>query len=264
MNFLAKLSGDLPSIQKVFFRNLIAAIVSFIAIIESKEKFHIQKANIPFLFLRMIFGTLGILGNFYALDHLLLADAAILAKLAPFFVIIFSFLVLKEKLKPYQIVSVLIAFLASLLIIKPVLGTTSHIRSAIIGACGGMMAGAAYTCVRYLSLRGERASIIVFFFSFFSTLLLLPFFILFFQAMTLTQVLFLLLASLAGTGGQFFVTAAYSHAPAGSISLYDYTQIVFSALFGFIAFGEIPDLLSCIGFGIILSVAVYMFFKNSK
>lgn len=264
MSFFAKLSGDLPSIQKVFFRNLTAAIVSFIAIACSNEKFHVEKKNLPFLFLRMLFGTLGVLGNFYALDHLLLADAAILAKLAPFFVILFSFIFLKEKLKPYQIISVVIAFSASLLIIKPALGTFSHSVAALIGAGGGMMAGAAYTCVRHLSLRGERGPIIVFFFSFFSTILILPFFILFFKPMTYAQLLCLLATSAAGTCAQFFVTAAYAYAPARSISVYDYTQIIFSAALGLLAFGEIPDLLSCIGFVLIIAVAIYMFIKNAK
>ncbi|WP_029410514.1 DMT family transporter [Treponema pedis] len=259
MNFFAKLSGDLPSLQKVFFRNLIAAHVSFFVLLRSKEKFKFNKKNLPVLFMRMFFGTLGVLGNFYAFDNLVLADASILAKLAPFFVIIFSFLFLKEKIKPYQAAAVIIAFSASLLVIKPILGGNAHITAAIIGAAGGMMAGAAYTCVRYLSLNGERSPFIVFFFSFFSSVLLLPLFIIFFKPMSIIQLVILLFASLAGTAAQFCVTAAYSYAPARSISIFDYTQIIFAAVLGFIAFGELPDILSCTGFAIIFAVAVFMF-----
>lgn len=264
MTFLAKLAGNLPSMQKVFFRNLIAAFVSFFAMLFSKEKFFVEKRNLPFLFMRMFFGTLGVLGNFYALDRLFLADAAILAKLAPFFAIIFSFIFLHEKLKPYQIFAVLTAFFASLLIIKPSFGTNAHITAALIGAGGGMMAGAAYTCVRFLSFRKERTAVIVFFFSFFSCILLLPLFIIFFHPMKMRQLFILLGASLAGTCAQFCVTAAYSHAPARSISLYDYTQIVFAAIFGFLAFGEIPDVFTFLGFTIIFAVAAFMFFKKEN
>ena len=42
------------------------------------------------LLLRSTFGTIGILCNFYAVDHLLVSDASMLNKLSPFFVIIFS------------------------------------------------------------------------------------------------------------------------------------------------------------------------------
>ncbi|MEL3908261.1 MAG: DMT family transporter [Treponemataceae bacterium] len=262
MAFLAKLAGDLPSMQKVFFRNLIAAVFSFFAMLFSKEKFFVEKRNLPFLFMRMFFGTLGVLGNFYAVDRLLLADAAILSKLAPFFAIIFSFVFLREKLKLYQIFAVLTAFFASLLIIKPTFGDAAHIKAALIGAGGGMMAGAAYTCVRFLSTRKERTAVIVFFFSFFSCLLLLPLFIIFFQPMTTKQILILLGASLSGTCAQFCVTTAYSKAPARSISLYDYTQIVFASIFGFLAFSEVPDIFTFLGFAIIFAVAAFMFFKK--
>ena len=47
--------------------------------------------------MRSVCGTLGILCNYYAIDHLMLADASILNKLSPFFAILFSFILLKEK-----------------------------------------------------------------------------------------------------------------------------------------------------------------------
>ena len=43
MNLSAKLAGSLPSMQKAFFRNLIAAVVSFAVLINSKEKFHLSE-----------------------------------------------------------------------------------------------------------------------------------------------------------------------------------------------------------------------------
>ena len=45
--------------------------------------------------------------------------------------------------------------------------------------------------------------------------------------------IFLLLTGLAAAGGQFGITAAYTYAPAREISVYDYTQIMFSAVLGF-------------------------------
>ena len=98
MNVSVRLAGDLPSIQKSFFRNLVAAI--FAAIILGKNHIvpKVQKQYWGALLLRCAFGTLGILCNFYAIDHLLVADASILNKLSPFFAIIFSFLILKEKI----------------------------------------------------------------------------------------------------------------------------------------------------------------------
>ena len=49
--------------------------------------------------------------------------------------------------------------------------------------------------------------------------------------MTLQQTIMLLCAGSCAAGGQFSITAAYYHAPASKISIYDYSQILFSTLF---------------------------------
>ena len=110
MNVCVRLSGDLPSVQKSFFRNLVAAAFAAVLIYKNHIRLNIEKTYWPPLLLRCIFGTLGILCNFYAVDHLLVADASILNKLSPFFAILFSFLILKERITPVQAACVLLAF----------------------------------------------------------------------------------------------------------------------------------------------------------
>ena len=85
MNVSVRLAGDLPSIQKSFFRNLVAAIFAAIILGRNHIVPKVQKQYWGALLLRCAFGTLGILCNFYAIDHLLVADASILNKLSPFF-----------------------------------------------------------------------------------------------------------------------------------------------------------------------------------
>ena len=43
MNLCVKLSGDLPSIEKSFFRNLVAATIAFILLYRSKARFFLQE-----------------------------------------------------------------------------------------------------------------------------------------------------------------------------------------------------------------------------
>ncbi len=263
MNVFVKLSGDLSSIQKSFFRNLIAALFAFIILIKSKEGFTYQKKDIPMLLLRSTFGTLGILCNFYAVDHLLVSDASMLNKLSPFFVIIFSSLFLKEKANTIQKVTVVIAFIGSLFVIKPSIHFVSNINS-FIGVLGAMGAGIAYTCVRKLGQQGVAGAKIVFFFSLFSCLSVVPYLILHFQPMTLQQIGCLLMAGLMATGGQFSITNAYTYAPAKEISIYDYTQVIFAALLGFFLLNQVPDVYSVIGYIIIIGVAFWNFMKQKR
>lgn len=263
MNMFVRLAGDLPSVQKSFFRNLIAFAIAAGMMVRRKEHFQVEKGNWKYMVLRASFGTIGILCNFYAVDHLVLSDASMLNKMSPFFVILFSFLILKEKLTPIQVTAVCGAFLGSLLIIKPTF-MNMNLLPSLIGLCGGLCAGIAYTMVRILGQRGQKGVSVVLFFSGFSCLVTLPYLLLHFSPMSVAQVFALLGAGLAAAGGQFSITAAYYHAPAREISVYDYSQIVFSALIGFLLFNQIPDRYSVIGYVIIIAMAVWMFFYNQR
>lgn len=263
MNVSVRLAGDIPSIQKSFFRNLVAALFAAIILLRKNIVPKVQKKYWGPLFLRCAFGTLGILCNFYAIDHFLVADASILNKLSPFFAIIFSFLLLKEKITPTQGVCVLLAFIGCLFIVKPGFQNAALIP-ALIGVCGGLGAGVAYTMVRVLGTHGIKGPVIVFYFSMFSCLFVLPYLALNYTPMTGRQLMTLLMAGLFAAGGQFSVTAAYTYAPAGKISLFDYSQIIFATLLGFLLFGEIPDAYSFIGYGVIILASLGMFVYNMK
>lgn len=263
MNTMVRLSGDLPSIQKSFFRNVVALVFAYIVIKKNKESLRCQPGNFKYLIIRSLFGTIGVLCNFYAVDHLVLSDASMLNKMSPFFAIILSLMFLKEKVNLVQGLAVVIAFVGSLFIIKPTFSNMELIPS-LIGLLGGFGAGAAYTAVRFLGQRGEKGSFIVFFFSAFSCLVTLPFLIFQYAPMELWQIGTLLLAGLAAAGGQFAITAAYSYAPAKEISVFDYSQVVFSAILGFFFFGQIPDVFSILGYFIVCATAIGMFFYGKK
>ena len=72
----------------------------------------------------------------------------------------------------------------------------------------------------------------------------------------------------AAAGGQIFITKAYSKAPAKEISVYDFSIVLFAAMFGFMFLGQIPDIFSIIGYVIIVGIAVfkwrYMLSKQKK
>lgn len=264
MNCFVRLSGDIPTPQKSFFRNFIAFLIALFVLLKSGEKRRPKAGDIPYLLIRSVAGTIGILGNFYAVDKMAsISDASMLNKMAPFFTIIFSFFILKEKPKLFQIICVIAAFAGSLFIIKPTMDL-SRSFPALIGLCGGIGAGLAYTFVRILSGRGVPGCWIVVIFSAFSCLSVVPILIYNFTPMTSKQLGMLLLAGTAAAGGQFSVTAAYSNAPAKEISIFDYSQIIFAAMLGFFIFGQIPDRYSILGYIIVCGASAAMFIYNKK
>lgn len=264
MNLFLHLAGDLPFWQKGFFRNAIALLFALTILIKERKvkAAVITKQNFPLLLGRAAFGTAGLLCNFYCVDHMNISDASMLNKLAPFFAIVFSAIFLKEKAKWYQWGAVAVAFAGSLFIVKPSFGM--QVFPAIIGICGGLGAGVAYTCVRKLGSMETPGALIVFFFSAFSVILLGPIVGFTYVPMTLKQWIFLLLTGLAASGGQFFVTAAYTYAPAKEISVYDYSQVIFAAIWGMLFLGQLPDLFSVLGYVIIVSVAIAMYIRTKR
>ncbi len=261
MSAFIKLSGDLPSFQKTFFRNSISVIVALTLIVKNKGSFFGKKDNQKLLILRSTFGTIGILLNYYAIDRLVLSDANMLNKLSPFFVIIFSAIFLKEKIKPNQFFALAVAFLGTLFIIKP--SFSFEMIPALAGTLGGISAAAAYTCVRSLGGK-EKPDTIVFYFSLFSSIVTLPLMIISYKPMSIIQFTYLILAGIFASLGQFGITFAYKFAPGKEISIFDYTNIIFSAIISLCLFGVLPDYLSVIGYLIIFGSSLYMFINNKK
>ncbi|MFZ4453879.1 DMT family transporter [Salibacterium aidingense] len=259
MGAFVKLSGDLPTMQKAFFRNIVAAVITLGFVLHHKERIFGKKENQKVLLWRSILGAAGVILNFYAIDHLVLSDAEMLNKLSPFILIIFSAVFLKESARRYQMIAVLIAFAGALFIIQPEFSV--EVLPYMAGVLGAMFAAGAYTLLRVLGSR-EKHYTVVFYFSLFTTLLLLPFMILYYEPMSWQQWVLLLLAGACATVGQFGITLAYKFAPASEISIFFYSTVVYSALLSIILFGQIPTLLSVAGYVVIFGASFYMFLKN--
>ena len=139
MTFFVRLAGDLPTMEKAFFRNVFALFIAVGTMIAKREKFGIPVGCRKDIFLRCLFGTTGLIANFYAIDRLDLADANMLNKLSPFFAIIISIPVLKEKPSRMDIIATITAFVGALFIIRP---SGSNVLY------GGFGAGTAYVFLR--------------------------------------------------------------------------------------------------------------------
>lgn len=262
MAVFVRLAGPLPVMQKVFFRNLVAALVAIVMLKLSGAPFRIGKGNRLAVFLRSFVGMLGVISNFWAIDHLPIADSTMLNKMSPFFAILMSLFILNERPVKRDWLCLLVALSGAILVIKPGLGLASV--SALVGLFGGFCAGTAYTFVRKAGQGGVKGPVIILSFSIFSCLTVLPLMMAQYEPMGARQLACLLLSGCAAALGQLGITMAYTYAPAKEISVYDYIQVVFAALLGFLLFGELPDFLSVLGYVLIIGTAVYRFLTSRK
>ena len=286
------LGGPISCFQKGFFRNAVAVVIAAVLFLArglprdlprdlkgrasgrlqhkdsqgskisslshhptfSPSPFSIFHSTFYILLLRSVLGTAGIFLNFYAISHIPLADAMMLNKLAPFFTVAFSWVFLGERLRLAQGACLAGALLGAACVVKPGFAAVS-VFPALCGFAGGICAGGAYACVHALGRRQVDPRLIVLFFSAFSCLAAVPFMVADFAPMTMSQVGALVGAGAMAALGQFGVTAAYRFAEPRSIAAWDYTNILFAALFGLLLFGQVPDALSAAGFVAIVASA---------
>lgn len=262
MSALVKLSGtDIPAYEKVFFRALISAVVMFFWVKKQKLSMWGKRKHQKALLFRSLAGTTAMVLFFYGISRVYLADGAIVGKLNPFFVSLFAFLFLKEKLSRIQIPALILAFGAAALIIKPKWDLEALPGLALLG--GAMFSAAGHTILRALK-NMEAPGTIIFYFSYVTAVVLLPFTVLNFIMPSFTEAIYLLGIGLSAVAGQIGLTYAYRCRPAAEISIYSYSGILFALVLGFIIFDEIPDILSITGGLIIVGVSLWMYFHKHR
>ena len=249
MGVMVKNLSHLPFVEAVFFRNLISFFIAISITLYKKIPFIQSKGNLKLLLSRSFLGLIGVMAYFYSIQNMSLADSAIINKMSPFFVMIFAYLILKEKINKYQITTVILAFVGIAFVIKPDLN--ANILPAIVGLGAALTAGLAYTIVRMLSTK-EYPTTIVLYFSGISILGTLPLFVIFYVQPSISDVLYLILTGIFAAGGQYCLTNSYKFAKASEVSIYSYATVIFSAVIAYFLWQETLSLSSVIGIFIVL------------
>ena len=256
----------LPAVQKALFRNFVAAVIAGWAFFRRPDSVK-RNARLPQgarewgdMLFRCVFGTVGIVTNFYALSFISVGDSMALNKTAPFFTLLISWILLGQRMSIRQILCVTGAFFGALAVIKP--GSGMFTGPALWGLAGGLGAGAAYAFLHKLGRAGIDSSFIILFFSVFSCVACIPFVLFEPAPMSWLQTAVLLAAGASAAVGQFGITLGYKFAEPRQVAVYDYIGIVFAALLGFLAFGQIPDMFSIVGFAAIIGMGIVLHFHR--
>lgn len=262
-NLFVKLAGDLPAGQKGLFSYAVSAIGTTLMMCRGHVSFRWKKGNFGLMMLRALLGVAAVMCHYYAIGHMNLADATILNKLYPFFVILFCRIFLKEEMTAVHVACMAAAFFGGLLIVKPGFRTT-EILPAVMGLMGGVTTGASYAALRALGHRGEDSERVVWFFSSAVVAAMLPGVLLNFAPMTAGQVMVLLLSGIFTWFGHLLTTVAYSCAAAGELSIYSNTNVIFAGLWSYLIWRDLPDRISLLGYGIIFAAAFAVFQYGKK
>lgn len=263
MSVFVRLAGELPFFQKALFRNLVAAFVSAALLLRHRTSLRVPApCRLPLLG-RTLFGMAAVFCNYYAIDHLPLASSNSLNKLAPFFAILFAALFLKERVERGQLACLLVALTGSLFLIVPNLESMGF--ASCVALLGGGVSGASHTALRAIRLRGDMdSSAVVFCFCTFSLLVTLIPCLLYWTPMSARQTVLMLLAGSSCAVAQYALTGAYRCASPRDISIYDSTQIIFSAIMGYLFFRQIPTAASLTAYFLIILASALLFLHHRR
>lgn len=244
-----KFAANYTLAEKVFFRNFVGFVVMAITI--RRQGISFKPNNFKLLTLRSLLGLTGVYLYFLAISYLDLGIAVTLNKTSPFFVMIFAVFFLKEDFTKTKLISLLIAIVGVVIIMRP--SANFNLAHGLYALGSAVTAGAAYTAVRKLK-DYDHPLVIIFYFCLISVVItLLPALKNGMHLIGVKDFLILTLIGLFAVIAQTFMTFAYRHAPASDLAIYTYMNIVFSNVIGVILFKEAIAPLNLLGIGLIIT-----------
>lgn len=252
-----------PILQIVFFRSLFA-FVPVLLYVGKTTGFGILKTNrLGGHATRAGIGLASMICGFTAVSMLPLTESTALSFASPLFMTALSALILKEVVGVHRWGAVLIGFIGVLIMVRPDPGHMANLGTvfALLGALG---AAGAMIAIREIG-RTEPGPTIVFYFHLAGALIglaSLPFggWI----VPDLTTLAMLVATGLVGGVGQLFLTEALRSAPVAVVAPFDYTQLIWASIIGYLVWDELPRAATIAGALVVAASGVYILYRETR
>ena len=233
------IGGRIPVSELVFARATISLIITRLMLFKNDiNPWGHQK---KLLFIRGLLGTVALFCIFKALTILPIATATVIQYIYPTFTVICAYFILNEYIFKRIFYSIIIGWLGIILVSQPELSSDSNIietlLAILIAISGALMTSLAYICVRKLSSK-EHPLVIIFYFPLVSVPLSLPLLINNFVLPNKIEWLCILGIGLFTQLGQLCITEGLRLIPAGHATSLNYSQVIFSRIWGILIFQE--------------------------
>jgi drug/metabolite transporter (DMT)-like permease len=247
------LGARLDSFQVAFFR----ALFGLMAVLPFLWGSRIGRLRTRRPIMHVVRGLMGVsamLCGFYAITHLSLADATALSFTRPLFLVVLSVFFLGEVVRARRWTATALGFLGMVIMMRPG-GAVDH--AAFVALAGALLVAGVSVLVKKMTLT-ENAVSMLFYFGVISTGVALIPALLVWQTPTWLELAMMVAVGALAASGQSFMIRAFAAAEASAISPFDYVRIVYAALFGVFVFGEVPDIWTITGAGIIVASTLYI------
>ncbi len=250
------LSRNLPTEQIVWARYF-ANVMIVAAIVNPLTRPGVMRTN---RLLLQVTRSMLLLGsttlNFIAVRYLQLAETTAITFVTPLIVVLLAAPILGEKVGAKRLVAICVGFLGVLVVARPGIG---GLHPAAIFSVLGCFAYAAYAITtRMLSYHDKPETTLVYS-GLAGVVLLTPLLPIFWTTPPSLSV-WILMASMGvyASFGHYLLILAHQRAPAGVLSPFMYSQLVWMVALGFIVFGDVPDAFTVTGALIVVASGLYL------
>jgi len=249
------LGTSYPTTQIMFFRCAVA-LVPVLVIICMRGGFGILRTQQKKLhLLRSLMGISAMGLAFYALSLMPLAEAVSILHTAPLFMTALSVVLLRETVGIRRWSAVLLGFIGMLLVVRPGAGMLES--GSLFMLAAAFLIGCTTIVIRHLSKIDDPVCIT---FYFTATGVIVSLLGLLLQGWTpppASDLVLLTLVGLLGGQAQYLMTLSYQRLAIAIVAPLKYLTIVFSGVIGYLIWGDIPDLQSVCGIGLIITTGLY-------
>jgi drug/metabolite transporter (DMT)-like permease len=249
------LGASYPTTQIMFFRCAVA-LVPVLIIIRLRGGIailHTQQKKLHLFRSLMGISAMGL--AFYAFSLMPLAEAVSILHTAPLFMTALSVLLLRETVGIRRWSAVLLGFIGMLLVVRP--GSSMLESGSLFMLAAAFLIGCTSIIIRHLS-KNDDPVCITFYFTVTGVIVSFLGFIM--QGWILppaSDLALLMLVGLLGGLAQYLMTLSYQRLTIAIVSPLKYLSIVFSGVIAYLIWGEIPDLQSSFGIGLIIATGLY-------
>lgn len=262
-DMLVKLASEqLPTMQIIFLRGSMALVLVVVAAYATGALDRIPRSGGRMLGLR----TIGEIGStlFYltALFHMPIANATAILQAMPIVMTLVSALFLGEIVRWRRWVAVVVGFLGMLLVVQP--GTDGFDIYAVLAIISLGFAVLRDFCSRYLP--AEMPSLFVSMVAMAAVttvggalMLMEPW-----QPVSLEAWIYLAAAAVFLSGAFFFIIEAMRHGEVSVVTPFRYSILLIAIAYGYLIWGNLPDLLATAGIVLIVGSGLYVFYRERQ
>lgn len=204
---------------------------------------------------RCVIHTISMLMFFYALSMTPLAKATALKFTAPLFACMLAVVFLGEGLRARRVVALLMGFAGTWIVLRP------GVAEFDLGGMWVILAAAVFAVamifIKILS-RTESSLTSTAYMGIFVTPLSLAVALPYWTWPEWHHLPYMIAFGVLGTIGQMALAQSFREADASAVLPFDFTKLIWAALFGFMLFGEVPDLWTLIGGAVIFGAVTYI------